>query len=332
MTDDPNRPDPNDDDSTEPLIVPASDLPMTQASGADAGADLPPTEVMAAQVPPSGPPTDPNAAIPGEPPPKWYENRAATGAIIAAGLVGLFLLIAWLLWWSDDDDAGLTAASSTTSIVADTTITTSSIVEVEPLPTVETTVPESTTTTTTTTTTTVPATTAPPTTIAATTVAPATTAPATTVAATTTVPVVTVPPGPAATALDIIQASPDLSRLNQLIIDAGIGDALSGQGPITLFAPSNPAIETLEAAPGGAELLADPDQLRALLLRHVVPQSLDAAGVFAETELTTVEGDVLVIDGPNQTVDGALLLVTDVEAANGFIHVVDQVLIDRSAG
>lgn len=337
VTDDPNRPDPTGEDPTEPLIVPASDLPMTQPTGLDGNAEAPPTEVMPAQDPPVGAvpvSTDPDAAIPGQPP-KWYENRNTVAAIIAVGLIGLFLLIAWLIWWSDDDDQGLVADSTTTTIVVETTLPETSLVEVEPLPTVETTVPESTTTSTTTTSTTT-TTTVPPTTAATTTtIAPATTvattaAPATTVPATTTVPVVTVPPGPAATVLDIIQASPDLSRLNQLIIDAGIADELDGDGPITMFAPSNPAIETLEAAPGGAALLADPDQLRDLLLRHVVPLELNAANVFTGGDLTTLNGDVLVVDGAAETIDGASLLVVDVESANGFLHVVDQVLIDRS--
>ena len=119
----------------------------------------------------------------------------------------------------------------------------------------------------------------------------------------------------------------DRSRLNQLIADAGLQEDLSGDGPITLFAPSNPAIDTLEASPGGAELLADPQRLRALLLGHVVAQALTEDEIFAVSELTTASGETLQIDPAARTVDGAELLVTDVEGANGFIQVVDRVLL-----
>ncbi len=313
-----NTPDP-DLPPTEPVIVPASDLPPTD-----------PTAVMpvAAAAPL---PNDPNTAIPNDQPdPRWYENRAAVGAIIAVGLLGIFLLIAWLLWWSDDDDDDLVLESTTTALIVEgdtaSTVDSSSslppatIVEGVTASTIEVTLPESTTTSTTTTTTTTTTTVAPTTTEAVTTTS---TAPA------TTIPVVTVPPSPAATIFDVIANSPDLSRLNQLIVDAGLQDELGGDGPITLFAPSNPAIETLESAPGGAELLANPDQLRALLLRHVTSEALDAATIFSRTELATASGETLVIDGANQTVDGASLLVRDVEAANGFLQVVDQVLISN---
>jgi uncharacterized surface protein with fasciclin (FAS1) repeats len=146
-------------------------------------------------------------------------------------------------------------------------------------------------------------------------------------ATTTTIPVVTVPPQPGATLMDVLNASPDLSRLRQLVVDADLVAELDAAEPRTLFAPSNPAIDTLEAAPGGAELLADPVRLRDLLLRHIVLEPLTASDVFASAELTAANGDLLTVDAANRTVGGAELLVTDVEAANGFLHVIDQVLL-----
>ncbi len=94
---------------------------------------------------------------------------------------------------------------------------------------------------------------------------------------------------------------------------------------MTLFAPSNQAIETLEASPGGPELLADPDRLRNVLLGHVVPEELDVATIFDGADLTTASGSVLVVDADAQTVGGATLVVTDVDAANGVLHVIDRV-------
>ena len=316
---------------------------------------LPPTEPMPATPPPTDPippvaaagaplADDPNTAIPnGNPDPRWYDDRAVVGAVIAIGLLGLFLLIGWLVWWSDDDDdeIDLGADSSTTAVIVEgstvsspTTIPDATITEGS---TIIVTAPESTVAPTTAAATTVapttaaPTTAAPtppaPTTAAPTTAAPTTAPPTTAPATTTTVPVVTVPPSEAATVFDIIANSPDLSRLNQLIEQAGLQDELGGDSPLTLFAPSNPAIETLEAAPGGAELLADDEQVRALLLRHVVPESLTANDIFAVTELTSASGDVLPVDAATQTVDGATLIVTDVGASNGVLQVVDQVLL-----
>lgn len=94
-----------------------------------------------------------------------------------------------------------------------------------------------------------------------------------------------------------------------------------------MFAPSNPAIDTFKASPGGADLLADPQRLRALLLGHVVPEELTTDEIFAVTELTTSTGEKLAVDRAARTVDGAKLLVTDVKGANGYIQVVDRVLL-----
>ncbi|MEO6651121.1 MAG: fasciclin domain-containing protein [Ilumatobacteraceae bacterium] len=333
--DDPNVPDP-DLPPTEPIIVPASDLPPTEPMYVEPVPPVAdPTVVMpqAAVVPPVAmvpPPTDPNSAIPDDRrDPPWYENRGAVAAIIAVGLLGLFLLIGWLVFWSgDDDEQDLVVNSTTTALLIEgttastvdttTTIPVATIVQGTTASTIEVTVPETTAPTTTA---------APTTTVAPTTTTVATTVPPTTQPPATTVPVVSVPASPSATVFDIIAASPDLSRLNTLISDAGLQQELSGAGPITLFAPSNPAIDTLEASPGGAELLADPQRLRALLLGHVIPQALTADEIFAVNELTTASGETLPVDRAARTVDGAELLVLDVEGANGFIQVVDRVLL-----
>jgi len=125
--------------------------------------------------------------------------------------------------------------------------------------------------------------------------------------------------------MDILAASPDLSRLDELVVEAGLAETLAGDEPLTLFAPSNQALETLEAAPGGAELLADPERLRELLLGHVVLEALDADTIFGESELTTASGSVLEVDPDAETVGGANVVVIDVNGANGVLHVVDRV-------
>ncbi len=254
----------------------------------------------------------------------WYENRVALATVIFLGLALLFLLIGWLVWWSSDDDPAVVIDGSTTTTTLqpdDSTLPTASIVDVDPLPTVATTESTTTTTTTTSTTTTTvaPTTTATP----ATTAAPTTAAPATT----SSVPVVSVPTSPGATLLDIIDVSPDLSRLSQLIVDAGLTDELSGEDPLTIFAPSNQAFTVFEASPGAADILADPDALREFLLGHLVAGSLDASQVLASDTLTTVNGQTLVVNPDAVTIDGAAIVVTDVEAANGILHVIDRVIV-----
>lgn len=198
-----------------------------------------------------------------------------------------------------------------------TTIPPASVVQGTPVSTVVATLPPEST---------APATTAAPVTTVAPTTVPTTeaTTTSTSTSTTTSVPVVSVPASPSATVMDILSVSPDLSRLEELVIDADLVETLAGDEPMTLFAPSNQAIETLEAAPGGAELLADPDRLRDLLLGHVVPGELDIATILAGQDLTTLSGSILAVDAAAETIGGANAVVADVNAANGVLHVIDR--------
>jgi len=103
---------------------------------------------------------------------------------------------------------------------------------------------------------------------------------------------------------------------------------LSGPGPFTVFAPTDDAFNKL---PDGTleALLADPTgDLKDILLYHVVPGKVMAADVVQLTSATTVGGNVLSIDTTDGVkVDGANVIVTDIEASNGVIHVIDAVMI-----
>ena len=180
--------------------------------------------------------------------------------------------------------------------------------------------PPETTTTTTTTSTTIEETT---TTVADTT---------TTIAPSTTVPVVTVPPQPEATLWDVIDNSPDLSQLRALIELAGLRDVLSDpNATLTLLAPSNQAITT--AAGGvGAPDFTNPSIVEAVLLTHV-----DTVQALLITELLAREPSEFVVANPGPhpidpaanppTIGGATVLVADIEASNGVLHVIDRVLL-----
>jgi uncharacterized surface protein with fasciclin (FAS1) repeats len=179
------------------------------------------------------------------------------------------------------------------------------------------------TTTTTTTTTTVPETT--------TTTIP----PETTVAPTTTLPIVTVPPQPEATLWDVILNSPDLSELRALVELAGLQDVLSDpNATLTLLAPSNQAITT--AAGGvGAPDFSNPSIVESVLLTHV-----DNTQALLITQLLALDPPEFVVVNPGPhaidaaanppTIGGAEILVADIEAANGVLHVIDQVLLPQT--
>lgn len=157
----------------------------------------------------------------------------------------------------------------------------------------------------------------------------------TTVAPTTSVPVVTVPPQPEATLWDVIVNSPDLSELRALVELAGLQDVLSDpNATLTLLAPSNQAITT--AAGGvGAPDFTNPAIVEAVLLTHV-----DNTQALLITQLLALDPPEFVVVNPGPhaidaaasppTIGGAEVLVADIEAANGVLHVIDMVLLPQT--
>jgi transforming growth factor-beta-induced protein len=119
------------------------------------------------------------------------------------------------------------------------------------------------------------------------------------------------------------------STLVSAVQAAGLVDTLNGEGPFTVFAPTDDAFDAL---PDGtvAVLLADPQgRLTEILLYHVVPGNYMAADVATSGSLVTAEGSALAIDvsGGNVMVDGAQVIQADIECSNGVIHVIDAVMI-----
>jgi uncharacterized surface protein with fasciclin (FAS1) repeats len=156
----------------------------------------------------------------------------------------------------------------------------------------------------------------------------------TTTAPSTTIPVVTVPPQPEATLWDVIDNSPDLSELKALIERAGLQDVFDDpNATLTLLAPSNQAITT--AASGiGAPDFGNPSVVEAVLLTHV-----DRTRALLFTQLLALDPPefVPVNPGPHAidaganppTIGQATVLVADVEASNGVLHVIDRVLLPK---
>jgi len=140
----------------------------------------------------------------------------------------------------------------------------------------------------------------------------------------------------AAAQADIVDTAVAAGSFNTLVAAvqaAGLVDTLKGDGPFTVFAPTDAAFAALPAGTVESLLLPEnKDQLIAILTYHVVPAKVLAKDVTAG-EAPTVNGKTVTIaitDG-GVTVEGANVIQTDVLASNGVIHVIDQVIIPGDA-
>jgi uncharacterized surface protein with fasciclin (FAS1) repeats len=111
---------------------------------------------------------------------------------------------------------------------------------------------------------------------------------------------------------------------------AGLVDALTGDGPLTVFAPTDEAFAKLPA--GTVETLLKPenkDQLASILLFHVVSGRVYSDQAATISSAPSLEGSNLrfAFRGEGLTVQGANIVAADVEASNGVIHVIDQVML-----
>jgi uncharacterized surface protein with fasciclin (FAS1) repeats len=135
-------------------------------------------------------------------------------------------------------------------------------------------------------------------------------------------------PAAAGTIVDVAAGNPDFSTLVTAVQAAGLAETLSGDGPFTVFAPTNEAFAALPAGLLDKLLLPEnKDVLTKILTYHVLASEVMAADVTAG-KVPTVEGTELTIttDG-GVKVDDATVTATDVEASNGVIHVIDAVLV-----
>jgi uncharacterized surface protein with fasciclin (FAS1) repeats len=135
------------------------------------------------------------------------------------------------------------------------------------------------------------------------------------------------------TIVDVAVAAGSFETLVKAVQAAGLVETLSGEGPFTVFAPTDEAFAKLPAGTLEA-LLADREKLVAVLTYHVVPGKVMAEDVLAARRATpkTVQGeslDVRVVNG-GVRVDGATVVTADVEASNGVIHVIDTVVLPES--
>ena len=136
--------------------------------------------------------------------------------------------------------------------------------------------------------------------------------------------------------VDTVVADAQLTVLEQAVIEANLTGALSADGPLTVFAPTDAAftaaLEALDLT--AAELLASPD-LAAILQVHVVSGEFEADDLDIGDTLTSLNGEVLTVvaDGSGLGLDtedegtasNATIVTTDIEASNGVIDKIDFV-------
>ena len=130
---------------------------------------------------------------------------------------------------------------------------------------------------------------------------------------------------------DIVDAAVSAGSFKTLVTAlkaADLVEVLKGEGPFTVFAPTDEAFAKLPEGTVEA-LLADKEKLTKILTYHVVPGGMKAAQVVGMDKLKTVQGSELKVssDAKGAKVDAANIIQADIIAKNGVIHVIDTVVI-----
>lgn len=129
--------------------------------------------------------------------------------------------------------------------------------------------------------------------------------------------------------VEIAAADGRFTTLVKAVEAAGLVETLKGAGPFTVFAPTDEAFGKLP--PGALDgLIEDVPALKNVLLYHVLPGKVMAADVVKLVSAATALGPEIVIATTPEgavTINGATVLIADIEAKNGVIHVIDAVII-----
>lgn len=138
---------------------------------------------------------------------------------------------------------------------------------------------------------------------------------------------------PASTEMDVVgiaQDNPDFSTLVAALQEADLVETLQGDGPFTVFAPTNEAFEALltELDITQEELLSQPD-LESVLTYHVIPQEVMSGDLEDGMSAETVNGEEVTFDlsGDDPMINESTITSTDMEASNGVVHVIDAVMV-----
>jgi uncharacterized surface protein with fasciclin (FAS1) repeats len=138
-------------------------------------------------------------------------------------------------------------------------------------------------------------------------------------------------------AADIVDTASSAGSFNTLVAAvkaAGLVETLKGEGPFTVFAPTDEAFKKLP--PGTVENLLKPEnkaKLTKIVTYHVVPGKVTSGQLAGKrTQAKTVEGESIALDSTGRAVkvENATVSTPDVMASNGVIHIIDTVMMPRS--
>ncbi|MCG8358697.1 MAG: fasciclin domain-containing protein [Kiloniellales bacterium] len=139
-----------------------------------------------------------------------------------------------------------------------------------------------------------------------------------------------------ASAKDIVDTAVSAGQFNTLVAAvqaAGLVETLKGEGPFTVFAPTDEAFAKLPEGTLDSLLLPEnKEQLVAILTYHVVPGKVTSEDIKDKVvSATTVQGSTAKVDGTGKApmVDSANVVMADIETSNGIIHVIDAVILPQ---
>lgn len=135
--------------------------------------------------------------------------------------------------------------------------------------------------------------------------------------------------------VDIASSADAFSTLVNLVVDADLVDTLKGEGPFTVFAPTNAAFEELSEETVTFLTSAEgKDQLIDILTYHVVPGVVYASDVSNSGEVTMANGDIATVmkevDSGAITVNDANVVLPQILASNGVIHPIDKIILPNA--
>jgi uncharacterized surface protein with fasciclin (FAS1) repeats len=131
------------------------------------------------------------------------------------------------------------------------------------------------------------------------------------------------------TIVDIAVNTGNFKTLVAAVQAAGLVETLQGEGPFTVFAPTDDAFAKIDKTTLES-ILADKEKLTKILTYHVALGKMMAEDIAKISTVTTVQGGNLTIDTTNGVkINNATVTATDIEASNGVIHVIDTVLLPQ---
>lgn len=135
--------------------------------------------------------------------------------------------------------------------------------------------------------------------------------------------------------VDTAMTAEGFSTLVAALEAADLVDTLKGDGPFTVFAPTDEAFAALpEGTVEDLLLPENKDKLAAILTYHVLPGAVMSGDLAGTMSVPSVQGEeiAIVVSDDGVTIDGAAVLAADIAATNGVIHVIDSVILPQEAG